>query len=67
MTMNEDMWENFKLARKLKVDVPIFYISTPYPKTQMRAELEEMGLVTKNDFYQVRWAACQPQDKIPQR
>ena len=46
----EDMWQNFKLARKLKVDVPIFYISTPYPKTQMRAELEEMGLVTKNDF-----------------
>lgn len=27
-----------------------FYISTPYPKTQMRAELEEMGLVTRNDF-----------------
>ncbi|MGA9100185.1 MAG: radical SAM protein [Methanotrichaceae archaeon] len=46
----EDIWENFKLARRLKVDVPIFYISTPYPKTQMRAELEEMGLVTNNDF-----------------
>jgi anaerobic magnesium-protoporphyrin IX monomethyl ester cyclase len=45
-----DIWENFKLARKLKVDVPIFYISTPYPKTLMRSELEEMGLVTKNDF-----------------
>ena len=46
----EDLWENFQLARRLKVDFPIFYISTPYPKTQMRAELEEMGLVTKNDF-----------------
>jgi len=46
----EDMWENFRLARRLKVDFPIFYISTPYPKTQMRAELEEMGLVTNNDF-----------------
>jgi radical SAM superfamily enzyme YgiQ (UPF0313 family) len=46
----EDLWENFKLARKLKVDFPIFYISTPYPKTQMRAELEEMGLVTNSDF-----------------
>ena len=46
----EDIWENFKLARRLKVDVPIFYITTPYPKTQMRAELEEMGLVTNNDF-----------------
>ncbi len=46
----EDLWENFRLARRLKVDMPIFYISTPYPKTQMRAELEEMGLVTNNDF-----------------
>ncbi len=46
----EDIWENFRLARRLKVDFPIFYISTPYPKTQMRAELEEMGLVTNNDF-----------------
>jgi len=46
----EDIWENFRLARRLKVDLPIFYISTPYPKTQMRSELEEMELVTKNDF-----------------
>jgi len=46
----EDMWENFRLARRLKVDFPIFYISTPYPKTQMRTELEEMGLITNNDF-----------------
>jgi radical SAM superfamily enzyme YgiQ (UPF0313 family) len=46
----EDLWENFRLARRLKVDIPIFYISTPYPKTQMRSELVEMGLVTKNDF-----------------
>ena len=46
----EDLWENFHLARRLKVDFPIFYISTPYPKTEMRAELEEMGLVTRNDF-----------------
>ncbi|MGB7544471.1 MAG: radical SAM protein, partial [Methanothrix sp.] len=46
----EDLWENFRLARRLKVDFPIFYISTPYPKTEMRGELEEMGLVTCNDF-----------------
>ena len=46
----EDIWENYKLARRLKVDMPIFYISTPYPKTQMRSELLEMDLVTKNDF-----------------
>jgi len=46
----EDLWENFRLARRLKVDFPIFYISTPYPKTEMRGELEEMGLVTSSDF-----------------
>jgi anaerobic magnesium-protoporphyrin IX monomethyl ester cyclase len=46
----QDLWENFRVARRLKVDLPIFYISTPYPRTQMRSELEEMGLVTKNDF-----------------
>ncbi|MGV8126271.1 MAG: B12-binding domain-containing radical SAM protein [Methanothrix sp.] len=46
----EDLWENFHLARRLKADFPIFYISTPYPKTQMRGELEEMGLVTSSDF-----------------
>jgi len=46
----EDLWENFRLARRLKADFPIFYISTPYPKTEMRGELEEMGLVTSSDF-----------------
>ncbi|MBC7079824.1 MAG: B12-binding domain-containing radical SAM protein [Methanothrix sp.] len=46
----EDMWANFHLARQLKVDFPIFYINTPYPKTPMREELERMGLITNNDF-----------------
>jgi radical SAM superfamily enzyme YgiQ (UPF0313 family) len=46
----EDMWENFHLARSLKVDFPIFYINTPYPKTDMREELDAMGLITNNDF-----------------
>jgi len=46
----EDMWQNFHLARRLKVDFPIFYINTPYPKTQMRQELKDMGLVVNDDF-----------------
>jgi len=45
-----DLWSNYELARKLKVDIPIFYINTPYPKTEMRAELEEMGLIANNDY-----------------
>lgn len=46
----EDLWANFHLARKLKVDFPIFYINTPYPKTQNRAELQEMRMVANDDF-----------------
>ncbi|NPV61348.1 MAG: B12-binding domain-containing radical SAM protein [Methanotrichaceae archaeon] len=46
----EDLWANFHLARKLKVDFPIFYINTPYPKTQNRTELQEMGMVVNDDF-----------------
>ena len=46
----EDLWSNFELARKLKVDIPIFYISTPYPKTEMAVELEAMGLIACDDY-----------------
>ena len=35
----------------MKIDVPIFYISTPYPKTQLRQEMLEMGLVTNPDDF----------------
>ena len=63
----EDMWENFKLARRLKVDFPIFYISTPYPKTQMRSELEEMGLVTKDDFTKYDGLHANLKDQVPER
>ena len=45
-----DLWNNFKLARDFKVDIPIFYISTPYPKTEMQSELEDMGLIATNDY-----------------
>jgi anaerobic magnesium-protoporphyrin IX monomethyl ester cyclase len=47
----EDMWENFKAARDMKIDIPIFYISTPYPKTELRKELLDMGLVTNVDDF----------------
>ena len=46
----EDLWNNFKMARDLRVDIPIFYISTPYPKTEMARELEEMGLIASKDY-----------------
>lgn len=46
----EDLWSNFELARRLKVDIPIFYISTPYPRTEMASELEAMGLIACDDY-----------------
>ncbi len=47
----EDILRNYELARKLKLDVPIFYIMTPYPKTELRKELLEMGVVTNKDDF----------------
>ncbi|MEM2934687.1 MAG: radical SAM protein [Methanocellales archaeon] len=46
-----DLWANFKFARDLKIDLPIFYILTPYPKTELRRELLEMGLIANKDDY----------------
>jgi anaerobic magnesium-protoporphyrin IX monomethyl ester cyclase len=47
----ESFWENFEFAKQLKVDLPIFNTITPYPKTPIRAELQEMGLITNPDDY----------------
>ena len=47
----EDILRNYELARKLKLDVPIFYIMTPYPKTELRKELLDMGVVTNKDDF----------------
>lgn len=47
----EDVWNNFHLAKKLGIDVPIFYILTPYPKTALRDELLDGGYVANaGDF-----------------
>lgn len=47
----EDLWTNFQVARKLKIDLPIFYILTPYPKTELQRELLEMGLIANKDDF----------------
>ena len=46
-----DLWANFKFARELKIDLPLFYILTPYPKTELCGELLEMGLIANKDDY----------------
>lgn len=46
-----DLWTNFEIAKQMKVDFPIFFITTPYPKTRLRDELIEMGMVVNiTDF-----------------
>jgi radical SAM superfamily enzyme YgiQ (UPF0313 family) len=47
----EDFWYNFRQAKELKVDIPIFFTATPYPKTKLREELKAKGLITNPDDY----------------
>lgn len=47
----EAIWRSYEFAHRLKIDYPIFFITTPYPRTQLREELLEMGLVANPDDY----------------
>ncbi len=47
----ESMWTNFKFCSELGIIVPIFYLLTPYPKTRIRDELINLGLVTNLHDY----------------
>ncbi len=47
----EDFWATVDGAQMLKVDLPLFFLSTPYPKTQLREDLLNMGLVANLDNY----------------
>ena len=47
----EDFWENFEFARRLRLDGPLFFIATPYPKTPLRETLMGEGLITNPDDF----------------
>ncbi len=47
----EDLWQNYQLIRELKVDLPNFMTLTPFPKTKIREELEQQGLLTNPTDY----------------
>ncbi|HID11207.1 MAG TPA: B12-binding domain-containing radical SAM protein [Candidatus Latescibacteria bacterium] len=47
----EDFWENFEFAQRLRLDGPLFFIATPYPKTPLRETLMEEGLITNPDDF----------------
>jgi len=47
----ESLWENYYFAKQMKVDLPVFNTITPYPKTGIRKELLEKGLITNLHDY----------------
>lgn len=47
----ETFWQTLEYARKVDVDIPLFQILTPYPKTAIRDELMNLGLITNEDDY----------------
>ena len=47
----EDFWRNFEFAKSLKLDAPLFFVATPYPKTALREALMGEGLVTNPDDF----------------
>ncbi len=49
----EDIIENYRFLKSIRADTSYCQILTPYPKTGMRQDLLEQGLVTNPDDY--RW------------
>jgi anaerobic magnesium-protoporphyrin IX monomethyl ester cyclase len=47
----ESIYENFHYANAIDVDIPMFLILTPFPKTEIREELMKQGLITNRDDY----------------
>jgi len=46
-----EFWHHLEQARRLKVDLPIFFISTPYPGTELRKEIKKLELLTNPNDY----------------
>ena len=47
----ETMVANYEFANEIDVDIPFFLLLTPFPKTKIREELLEAGLITNlNDY-----------------
>ncbi len=47
----ESVYENFYYANKIDVDIPLFLILTPFPKTEIREELLKCELITNKYDY----------------
>lgn len=46
----QDIEQTIKLAKKLNTDHVLFYITTPYPGTQLYKEVEEKGLLLSKNW-----------------
>ncbi len=49
----KEIIENYHFLKSLNVDIPYCQILTPYPKTRMRRQLLEQGMVTKPCNYKL--------------
>lgn len=47
----ETLYENYRFAKKIGVDILLFNILTPHLKTELREELLQEGLITNIDDY----------------
>lgn len=47
----EIVYENYHYANSIDVDIPLFLILTPFPKTEIREELLKYGLITNKYDY----------------
>jgi anaerobic magnesium-protoporphyrin IX monomethyl ester cyclase len=47
----EIIYENFHYANTINVDIPLFLILTPFPKTDIRKELLNGGFITNENDY----------------
>jgi len=47
----KDFWNALETAKKLQLDIPVFYLVTPYPKTRLREELAGQGLIVNLNEY----------------
>ncbi len=47
----EIIYENFDYANRIDLDIPLFLILTPFPKTEIREDLSTHKLITNYDDY----------------
>ncbi len=47
----ESLWQTYEYAKRIGVDIPLFFTLTPYPGTDLREELLKRNYITNLDDY----------------